>query len=257
MDNIGFVKLPRSLLYDEWALNPTTFAVFAYVLSLANYEEKEWNGRIIPRGAAIVSLRGISDHFRGRITPGQVRTAIKNICKNGVAQVIAQPDAQPAKGPNAHRSAHPCTAIIICNYDSYNGNGNGKRTPQRTPQNTKNAQPLTQNGALTKEINKENIKDLIGNDIWLLPILEDWIAYKKEKGQAYKGRKGITQFCNRLKELSCGKPEEARKIVNEAMAANYSTIYPLKEKTLIQRAINANPRININSNAPEEATSTI
>ncbi len=250
----GFVKLPRSLLNVEWARNPATLTVFVHLLLKANHEAREWQGHTIPRGAAIISQRGLAKECG--ITPRAARTALQKLCAQSIAQMIAH----PAKGAKAQGSAHPCTLVIICDYDNYNGNGKAMCAPKRAPTNTSTAQDPAQNGALLKEIyreNKENYKDILGNDSRLLTILEDWISYKKEKGQAYKGSKGITQFCNRLKELSKGNPETARQIVNEAMAANYATIYPLKGNATPPRAVNNNPRIIIESAAPEEAISTI
>ena len=254
----GFVKLPRSLINAEWAKNPATLTVFVHLLSKANIEAREWQGRKIPRGAAVISQRSLAKECG--ITPRAARTALQKLCAQNIAQIVAQPNM----GTNAHQGAHQCTIVIICEYDSYSGSGKPQRAPQRAPNTTRAAQLTAQDSALPKEINKE-YKDYIeiyieifGEERRLLPILEDWIAYKKEKGQAYKGRKGITQFCNRLKDLSNGNPETARQIVNESMAANWANIFPLKGGGApAPKTINTNPRINIEKDTPEEGYSTI
>ena len=250
----GFVKLPRALLNAEWARNPATLTVFIHLLIEANFEQREWCGRIIPRGAAVTSYRSLADICG--ITPRQARTAIDKLCAQGYAHKAAH----TVKETSAHQSAHPCTIVTICNYDSYNGNSNGERTPKRTPTPPNSAQQAAHKGATPKEIvrEKEEIyKDIFGEDSRYLAILEDWLSYKKEKGQAYKGSKGISQFCNRLKDLSNGNPEKARQIVCEAMAANYANIYPLKQSTNPPRTINTHPRINIEKTPQEESKSTI
>lgn len=250
----GFVKLPRSLLNAEWARNPATLAVFIHLLIEANYEQREWHGRMIPRGAAVTSYRSLAEICG--ITPRQARTALDKLCAQGYAHKAAH----PTKERSAQDSAHPCTIVTICNYDSYNGNSKGERTPKRTPTPPDTAQKTAHKAATPKEIvreYKETYKDIFGEDSRFLPILEDWLSYKKEKGQAYKGSKGLTQFCNRLKGLSSGNPETARQIVCEAMAANYANIYPLKQSTATPRLVTTHPRINIEKTPPEESTSTI
>ena len=243
----GFVKLPRSLLNEEWAKNPATLSVFVHLLIKANYEAREWNGRTIPRGAAVISHRSLAQECG--ITPRAVRTALQKLCAQNMAQIAAQPQ----KGINAQQNAHPCTIVIICKYDNYNGNGKAERAAERAQKEPNTAQQPAQQPAPPKEI--DIYKEIFGEDFRLLPIVEDWLSYKKEKGQAYKGSKGIIQFCNRLKDLSSGNPETARQIVSEAMAANYSSIYPLKGSASAPRPVN-NPRITINKRK-EDFDSTI
>lgn len=108
----GFVKLPRTLLKAEWARNPATLTVFIHLLIEANYEQRESYGRVIPRGAAVTSYRRLADICG--ITPRQARTAIDKLCAQGYAQKAAH----PVKEASAHPSAHPCTIVTICNYDS-------------------------------------------------------------------------------------------------------------------------------------------
>lgn len=251
MDNTGFVKLPRSLLNEDWAKNPATLTVFIRLLSKANYEAREWQGYTIPRGAAVVTHRSLANECG--ISPRAVRTALQKLCAQNIAKLIAH----PSKGPSAQRSAHPCTIVSICNYDNYSNSGKAQRAPKRAPNTPESAQQSAQNGALPKEIDIkiEIYKEVFGEDIRLLPILEDWISYKKEMGQAYKGRKGITQFCNLLKEYSSGDPEKGRRIVTKAMAYNWGSIYPEKDSTPPRAANHGNPRIIIN--AQEEGISTI
>lgn len=77
--------------------------------------------------------------------------------------------------------------------------------------------------------------------------MQEWVEYKREKKQAYKGRKGLSQFYNRLRDLSGGDPETARLIVSEAMAANYATIYPPKTT----RTAGLNPATRSRTEVPE------
>lgn len=54
--------------------------------------------------------------------------------------------------------------------------------------------------------------------------LEAWIAYKKEKRQAYKPR-GLEALKKRLLRLSNGNPEYAKVIVEYSMGNNYTGLF--------------------------------
>lgn len=249
----GFVKLPKSVLNAEWANNPYMVTVFWHLLALANHEAKEWgngSGLIIPRGGAITSYRSLADSCG--ITMSNARTAIRKLCAQGFAQVIAHPE----RTPRAHPRAHQYTIITICNFDNYSGKSNAPRTPPRTPQNETGAQQDAHPRALPKEISiyKEEIyKEVFGEDCSLLSVVEEWIAYKRESGKPYKSRKGLTQFCNLLKEYSGGDLEKARQIVAKSMTANWASIYPANYPPKV-RAERDNPRLMINNNLEDFET---
>lgn len=60
-------------------------------------------------------------------------------------------------------------------------------------------------------------------------VVQDWLAYKKERHQTYKPR-GLASFRKRLDELSGGNVNMARAIVEQSMANNYAGVFPLKEE---------------------------
>ena len=62
-----------------------------------------------------------------------------------------------------------------------------------------------------------------------LPIVQDWLAYKKEKKQTYKQR-GAKMFYSQLLNLSNNDAEVARLIIEQSMANNWAGIFPLKNK---------------------------
>ena len=57
--------------------------------------------------------------------------------------------------------------------------------------------------------------------------LEMWIAYKKEKRQAYKPR-GLEALKKKLLQLSNGNPEYAKVIVEYSMGNNYTGLFAPK-----------------------------
>lgn len=91
----------------------------------------------------------------------------------------------------------------------------------------------TYNKTYSKE--KEDISSLKKNEIDLsvvspdmMPIVTQWLAYKKEKGQTYK-HTGFKTFYKKLCELSGNNPMTAMKIVEQSMANNYAGVFPLRQ----------------------------
>ena len=78
----------------------------------------------------------------------------------------------------------------------------------------------------------------IVQDERFLPIVADWIAYKRERGEDYKGPQGVKSFYNRLLSLSNNDPAAARRIIEASITAGYKGIFPEKE-TRPPKATNA------------------
>ena len=240
----GYIKLPRELLAKPIAAQPQRLALFVHLLLMANREAKIWNGVRIDRGQILTSLRSLS--MSCGLTVSGVRTALEGLRREGVARFSARISARSEGGPAARLSARGYTLVTICNYDSYDGPAVEARTVTRTVQSAEPARLSARLSAPTKEDNNIDILSII-QDSRFVDTVREWIEYKRERGQAYKGRKGLSQFCNRLRELSGGDPDTARRIVSEAMAANYATIYPPKAP----RPASASPSTRARTEIPE------
>lgn len=62
-------------------------------------------------------------------------------------------------------------------------------------------------------------------------IIQDWLNYKKDKKQSYKGLTQVKVLVKHLIEKSGGNKDKARLMVEQSIANNYSGIFELKEKT--------------------------
>lgn len=69
-----------------------------------------------------------------------------------------------------------------------------------------------------------------------LPVVVEWLEYKKEKNQSYKP-KGFVKFYNKLVEMSKGNVEIARQIIDQSMQNNYSGIFPLRQNNYGQQSL--------------------
>lgn len=220
----GYIKLPRALLDEEISRKPCALALFVHLLTMANREPRVWNGLQVERGQVVTSRRSLSK--RCGMSEAQVRAALSYLSDRALARLSARSSARSGGGALARLSARGYTLITICEFDSYEGEGDTVRPVLRPVQNEKSARSTTRAAATIKEdINILSIIDLPE----FVEIVREWMDYKRERGQAYKGRKGLTQFYNRLRQYSGGDPVKARSLIDDAMAANYATVYPPRD----------------------------
>ncbi len=73
----GFIKIYRSILQWEWWDDINTFRLFVTILIHANWKEKKWHGRTIPRGSMFTSLSSLSK--LSGLTPKQVRRSLSKL----------------------------------------------------------------------------------------------------------------------------------------------------------------------------------
>lgn len=74
---------------------------------------------------------------------------------------------------------------------------------------------------------KKNNLDMSIVSPQMLMVVNEWLAYKKEKGQSYKPI-GFKTFYKKLCEMSDCNPKIAMAIIEQSMQNNYSGIFPLR-----------------------------
>ena len=74
---------------------------------------------------------------------------------------------------------------------------------------------------------KKNNLDMSIVSPQMLMVVNEWLAYKKEKGQSYKPI-GFKTFYKKLCELSGNNPQVAMAIIEQSMQNNYAGIFPLR-----------------------------
>jgi hypothetical protein len=78
---------------------------------------------------------------------------------------------------------------------------------------------------------------------------DEWIAYKRSRGQMYKAQRHLRECYSRLEDLSGGDAETAMLIVRQSMANNWAGIFELKNKKNITEIIDRNGnRITVTEN---------
>lgn len=60
-----------------------------------------------------------------------------------------------------------------------------------------------------------------------IPIVEEWLQYKREIKDAYTAQRGVTAFYNKLYRLSGGEIATAKEIIEQSMANQWKGVFPI------------------------------
>lgn len=129
----GFVKIYRSFLEWEWWDDKNTFRLFMTILLLANWKDKRWHGKVIPRGSFWTSLESLSK--KSGLTLKQTRTSLNKLI---------------ATGEVASKGANDGRLITVVNYDFYQSD-DGKRANDWASEWANEGQTKGKRGATTEE----------------------------------------------------------------------------------------------------------
>ena len=73
----GYIKIDRGIMDWEWWDDLPTFKLWMTILLLANWQDKKWHGKDIPRGSFWTSIKSLSE--ASGLTPREVRTGLKHL----------------------------------------------------------------------------------------------------------------------------------------------------------------------------------
>lgn len=68
--------------------------------------------------------------------------------------------------------------------------------------------------------------DFIDDDF--MPVVKEWIEYKKSRSEKYRSEKSLKALYNKLITISGNDPAVAKQIIDESMAQNWAGIFELK-----------------------------
>lgn len=177
----NFIKIDRGILEWEWYQNINTKVLFLHMLLKANWKENKYEGKIIPRGSFVSSIKKLVEETA--LTEREVRTGISHLKTTGEVTSKSYPKY---------------TVFTVNNYDLYQLSDN---------QNDKQATSKRHsNDILTSTIEeKKERKNIIYNNISCAfsdekCTLDDffesiWKLYpiKKGKGKISKTKKQVLQ----------------------------------------------------------------
>lgn len=244
----GFVKLPRALLLEPWAQSPACLALFIHLLAGANREAKEWQGVRVERGQLVTSRRSLA--AATGISEQRVRTALLELSRQGATQYTTHGLAHALKLGATHEATHGFTLVTISNFDSYSGAVEGinpRSNPRKKGEATHEA---TQKPTTTREDIEKYIISL-GLDLAFVEAFVEWLDYRHEIKKPLKGEKTIRAAVQKLRTLSGGSSDAARRIIQESIANGWQGLFELKDGGTARRTPStktAAARLQINKN---------
>lgn len=102
MNNTGWIKIYRSLIYWEWADVPEMVALWVRLIIRATHEDSQWHGVTISRGQLVTTVAKLA--AESGLSVKQVRNCLDRLKESG--QIVTQ-------------TANKYTKITICKYDDY------------------------------------------------------------------------------------------------------------------------------------------
>lgn len=112
----------------EWYADANTMRVFVHCILMANWQDKQWQGKTIKRGSFVTSLGHLSIELK--LSVKQVRRALNNLYLTGEL---------------GKQTTNKYTLITVTNYDVY-----------QLPGQTKGKQRANKGQQLNKDNNKNN-----------------------------------------------------------------------------------------------------
>lgn len=128
----GFIKIYRSFLEWEWWDDKNTFRLFMTILLLANWKDKRWHGKVIPRGSLWTSVPSLAK--ASGLSLQQTKTALNKLKSTG--EITDRPTREGR-------------LITVANYDFYQSY-DGEATYQSTYRTT-DEQPTSNRRLTTTE----------------------------------------------------------------------------------------------------------
>jgi hypothetical protein len=143
MNNTGWIKIYRSLLYWEWADVPEMVALWVRLIIRATHEDTQWHGVTINRGQLVTTTAKLA--AESGLSPQQVRTCL---------------DRLKASNQINTQTTNKYTIITICKYEAYQETEtteqqtNGKQTTRKQQTNNTQATSISRIKEQEELINK-------------------------------------------------------------------------------------------------------
>ena len=207
------IKDENYIVIQGWMINNLPLdsmnevMIFAAIYGFCQDGESKFTG----------SLRYLSE-----ITKTSKPTTIK-IIKNLVEKQLIIKHEQVINGVQFNQ--YSVNLLVVKNFNQ----GSKETLPwvvKNFNQGSKETLPNNTNYIIDNKIDKNNIVNFDFNGFNDLEIkaIEKWLQYKKERGQAYKGKSGITALRNKLLDYKTSG-QNIRLLIDKSMASNWSGIF--------------------------------
>lgn len=159
----NYIKIDRKILEWEWYRNEHTKNVFLHCLLKANWKDGKFEGKEIPRGSFITSVKKLSIELD--LTEDEVKTALKHLIQTGEL---------------TKQTTNKYSVITVSNYEFYQDVTN--QIPNKSPSIAKPL-PTIEEGKEMEESKKDNKNTSCKVEAEAL-FEKLWKLYPNKKGKA-------------------------------------------------------------------------
>ena len=164
----GYIRLHRTITGWRWYKDGNVLRLWLHLLLNANYEQSEFQDRIIGRGEQVTSLKALSESTGLSIQ--EVRTALGKLKRTGEILV------------NSNRHF---TIVSILNYDKFQSDSADKQQTVNSHSTTSEKEKKAKN-TIPPCIPPTASAEEIPFSGALGDAVRDWLAYKAEWRESYK-----------------------------------------------------------------------
>lgn len=198
---MAYIKLERKLLEWEWFTDPNVTHLWITILLLTNYEERSWQGYLIPKGAFLTSIQSLS--VRSGLSVQQVRTALNKLVSTG--EITVEKGNKYSLVSVTKWADYQALSEII--EDTSTRESTRKITSTATRESTREiTRESTREITTTKEDKKErNIKEEISKEE-KIPALEEVIDFFNKRGVIDLAESWYSNMQNNMHWIVNNKP---------------------------------------------------
>ena len=182
----GFIKIHRRMLKWEWFSDVNTTHLFIYLLLVANWEDKKWQGQIIKRGQVVTGLKNLSTSTGLSIQ--QTRTSLKKLVSTNEITIETNPNY---------------SIITVKNFDFY----------QPKPIDLTNDQQTSNKRVTNDQQQLDNIDNIDNRDREAAPSLAELESYIFENCLNVNAVKFYDYYKNRNWEINGKRIDDWKALV--------------------------------------------
>lgn len=253
----GFVRIPKRLFETKWSNQKRIYSEFDAVIDIYSCADK--NNKLT------VSIRSLASkwlweqtkvlRFLSKLSKEGYISMSKSVSGTIITIIDFGVSATQSATPSATQSATPQTKK--CNTETPINTGieehrcNTIDFKSATPIATPSAAPSATSSraymndiSISMSLSEDNKTDktiplnpprgyedydFSFVDDSLLPVVYDWLEYRKERRDKKYTPRGLKVFYNKLNELSSGSADAAKQIVEQSYANNWAGIFKLND----------------------------
>ena len=230
---MNYVKIRRDLIERGW--KPDMISLWIHLLLMAEEEDREINGVMVPRGSVMTTMMGLAKSV-GVEYPRLRYMLISMQIHNGLTI----------------KSSNKYTIITLSDFESYIVDENAfsqadsQQISKQIHNGRENEEKVTKEkierdclglvNERKKRVSKDTPKkespkvtDFVDRPGYI-PVVTQWLEYKKSRGESYKGLQQLRIMYRNLVNWSGGDPRVAQDMVDLSIGNHYQGL--VKPKVL-------------------------